>query len=231
MKVVIFCGGKGTRLSEMTDELPKPMIKIGDRPILWHLMKLYKHYGHNEFILLLGYRKKAIEDYFRNSEFNITFLDTGEESNKGERLKMAKKLMGNDEDFLLSYGDDLTDANINKVIEHHKKHGKIVTLTAVRLMSQFGIITTDKDGLVTDFLEKPVLDHLINGGFYVINRKIFNYIKKGYDLEREAFTDLARERQIASYKHSGFWKSMNTLKDFIEFNELWKTDRKWVVWK
>jgi len=230
MKVVILCGGKGTRLSEYTEDTPKPLINIGNKPILWHLMKIYENYGHTDFILCLGYKKEKIEEYFKDSAWNINFVDTGVDSSKGERIKKIEKFIDED-DFLVSYGDDLSDVNINEVIEFHKKNKKIVTLTAVSLMSQFGILELNNNEEIIGFKEKPKLDYLMNGGFYVFNKKIFDYIKKGYDLEKETFRDLAKEKQIAAFKHNGFWKSMNTLKDVIEFNDLWKAKKPWVVWK
>ena len=222
MEVVILCGGKGTRLSEYTEEIPKPLVEIGNKPILHHLMSLYSYFGHKDFILCVGYKGEKIRDYFKNNkEWNIEVVDAGEEANKAERLEKAKdKIRGNT--FLLSYGDDLCDVDINKVIEFHKKNGKIVTLTAVHLVSPFGIIELNPKNEVTSFREKPKLSHLMSGGFYVVEKKMFDYIKPGYDLEKETFEELAKQRQIAAFKHDGFWKSMNTLKDVVELNELYK---------
>ncbi|KKR79117.1 MAG: Glucose-1-phosphate cytidylyltransferase, partial [Candidatus Nomurabacteria bacterium GW2011_GWA2_40_9] len=196
--------------------------QIGNKPILHHLMDLYAGFGHKEFILLVGYKADKIKEYFKNiREFNIKFVDSGEEANKAQRLMDAKKLIkGNT--FLMSYGDDLTDANINSIIGFHKKSKKVVTLTAVPLLSPFGIIEISSKEEVTSFREKPKLNHWMNGGFYVIEKKIFSYIKPGYDLEKETFEDLAKERQIAAFMHDGFWKSMNTLKDVIELNDMYK---------
>jgi len=222
MQAVILCGGKGTRLSGYTEAIPKPLVQIGNKPILHHLMDLYAGFGHKEFILLVGYKADKIKEYFKNiREFNIKFVDSGEEANKAQRLMDAKKLIkGNT--FLMSYGDDLTDANINSIIGFHKKSKKVVTLTAVPLLSPFGIIEISSKEEVTSFREKPKLNHWMNGGFYVIEKKIFSYIKPGYDLEKETFEDLAKERQIAEFMHNGFWKSMNTLKDVIELNDMHK---------
>lgn len=229
MQVVILCGGKGTRLSEHTDEIPKPLVEIGDKPILDHLMNLYARSGHKDFILCLGYKGEKIEEYFRdNKDRNIEFVHTGENANKAERLMKVKDIIkGNT--FLLSYGDDLSDVDINTVIESHKKANKIVTLTAVPLISQFGIIELNEKCEVTRFREKPKLDHFMNGGFYVMEKKIFDYIKPGYDLEKETFDDLAKDGQITAFKHNGFWKSMNTLKDVVELNELYsKGNAPWI---
>jgi len=223
MKVVILCGGKGTRLSEYTEKIPKPLVEVGDKPILHHLMNYYASFGHKDFILCLGYKGEKIRDYFKdNKDFNIEFVDTGENSNKAERLMEVKDKI-KDDAFLLSYGDDLSDVDINKVIEFHKEWNKIVTLTAVPLLSPFGVLgisTHTNDKLVTNFKEKQRLPELMNGGFYVMEKKIFGFIKPKYDLEKETFRDLVEQQQIVYFKHEGFWKSMNTLKDVIELNEL-----------
>src|SRR3989338_2499319 len=222
MQTVILCGGKGARLSGYTEEIPKPLVQVGNKPILHHLMELYASFGHKEFILCIGYKGQKIRDYFKsNKEWSIKFADSGEDANKAERLLKARDLI-KDSTFLVSYGDDLTDADINAIIDFHKKNKKAVTLTAVPLLSQFGILEINNKGEVTSFREKPKLSHWMNGGFYVMERKIFNYIKPGYDLEKETFEDLARDRQIAAFMHDGFWKSMNTLKDVIEFNGMFK---------
>jgi len=221
MQVVILCGGKGTRLSEYTEEIPKPLVEVGNKPILHHLMELYAHAGHKDFILCLGYKGEKIEEYFKdNRSWNIKFIDTGENSTKAERLMKVKNEI-KENTFLLSYGDDLSDVDINKVVDFHKKTDKIVTLTAVPLISPFGIIELNKNNDVVQFKEKPKLSYLMNGGFYVVDKKIFDYIKPGYDLEKEVFEDLTKEKQIAAFRHNGFWKSMNTLKDVIELNELY----------
>ena len=224
MKTVILCGGKGTRLRELTEEIPKPLVEIGGKPILWHLMKIYSHYGFNDFILCLGYKGELIKEYFsRNNKENwkITFVDTGEEANKAERIKKVQKYI-KDDNFFVAYGDDVCDVNVKKVLDLHLKKGKIVTLTAVNLLSPFGVMEVNENDEVTEFKEKPKLDYWMNGGYFVFNKKIFNYLKEGYDLEKEAFEELAKEKQIAAFKHHGFWKSMNTFKDVVELNELWE---------
>ena len=229
MQVVILCGGKGTRLSEYTQSIPKPMIEIGGKPILRHLMEFYANFGHKDFILCLGYKGKKIIEYFKDTkDWNIEFVDTGEDANKAERLAKAKKKI-KDDIFLLSYGDDLSDVDINRVIELHNKLDKIVTLTAVPLVSPFGILELNDDSEVTSFSEKPKLAHFMNGGFYAMKRGIFDYIKPGYDLEKEIFEELVKLRQIAAFKHNGFWRSMNTLKDVVELNELYdKGNAPWI---
>ena len=221
MEVVILCGGKGTRLSEYTQSIPKPMIEIGKKPILMHLMKFYASYGHKDFILCLGYKGGKIMEFFKNNkEWNIKFVNTGEGSNKAERLTKVKDMIKG-KTFILSYGDDLCDVNVDELIKFHNAKKKVVTLTAVPMISPFGIIELGKDNEVINIMEKPRLKSLMNGGFYIMKKKIFDYIKPGYDLEKEVFKELARDKQIAAFKHDGFWKSMNTLKDVIELNELY----------
>ncbi|MBD3164417.1 NTP transferase domain-containing protein [Candidatus Woesearchaeota archaeon] len=232
MKVVILCGGKGTRLKELTEELPKPLVEIGDKPIIWHIMKTYSHYGYKDFILCLGYKGHMIRDYFNRNEenWNIEFIDTGKESNKGQRIKAIENYI-EEENFFVAYGDDVADINIKELLQYHVRKNKIVTLTAVNPVSQFGIIELNSRNEIIEFKEKPKLDHCINGGFFIFNRKIFNFIKKGYDLEKQTFEDLVKINQICAYKHKGFWKCMNTFKDTMELNELWDKKRApWVLW-
>jgi len=236
MQVVILCGGEGTRLLPTTKKLPKPLIPVGGKPILWHIMKIYSQYGHRDFILCLGYFGNKIREYFQNpknieKDWNITFIDTGLKTNKGERLKKVKNHIKND-NFLVCYGDDLSDVNINEVIKFHEEKNKVATLTAINPIYQYGVIKTNDDDEIIGFKEKPKLEHWINGGYFVFNRKIFDYIKEGWDLEKETFEALARNRQISAFKHKGFWKSMNTLKDVMEFNEMWeKNELKRILWK
>mgnify|MGYP001579069325 CR=1 FL=1 len=225
MQVVVLCGGKGTRLSEFTEQLPKPLIEVGGKPVLLRIMETYAHYGHKDFILCLGYKGEKIKEYFKNNKsFNIQFVDTGIDSNKAERVMKAKDYVKED-NFFVTYGDDLSDVDINKLLKFHQKNNKIVTLTAVDLMSPFGVLEVNKKNEVIKFREKPKLSYLMNGGFYVFNKKIFNWIKKGYDLEKETFEELAKKKMICSFYHKGFWKSMNTLKDVIELNEMFAKGR------
>ena len=220
MQVVVLCGGKGTRLSEYSEQIPKALIDIGGKPILLHLMEIYAHFDHKDFVLCLGYKGDKIREYFEKvGTFNIKFVDTGLDANKAERIAKIKNYIEED-DFFVTYGDDLSDVDINKLLRFHKKNKKIVTLTAVDLVSPFGILEVNKKSEVTKFKEKPKLNHLMNGGFYVFNKKIFDYIKNGYDLERETFGELAKKRMICALHHKGFWKSMNMLKDVIELNEM-----------
>jgi len=233
MKVVILCGGRGTRLNELTEEIPKPLVEIGGKPILWHIMKIYASYGYNDFVLCLGYKGKMIEEYFKDNNhenWNIEFVDTGEESNKGQRILKIKDYITED-NFFVAYGDDVADVDIKKILDYHLQKGKIVTLTAINPRSQFGIMEINDNDEIIEFKEKPKLDHWINGGFFVFNKKIFDYIKEGYELEKETFEDLVKEKQICSFKHNGFWKCMNTFKDTMELNELWEKDKAlWKAW-
>jgi glucose-1-phosphate cytidylyltransferase len=223
MQVVILCGGKGTRLSEYTEEIPKPLVAIGNKPILHHLMEIYSFYGHNDFILCLGYKGDKIRNYFsnhkENKKWNISFAETGESSTKSRRLLKIKNLVKEDT-FMVSYGDDLSDVDINKIIAYHRKGKKTVTLTAVPLISPFGIIEINSKNEAVKFMEKPKLNNWMNGGFYVMDKKIFESLKNTEELEKEAFEKLASKKQISVYRHTGFWKSMNTLKDVIELNEM-----------
>ncbi len=232
MQTAILCGGEGTRLREYTEAIPKPLIEIGGKPILWHIMKMYSHYGHNEFILLLGYKGEKIREYFEanNKEgWDITFVDSGEKSNKAERLMQIKQKIKGDT-FLLAYGDDVSDVDINEVIRLHEKNRKTATLTAINPESQFGVLKLNGD-YVEGFIEKPKLDTWINGGFFVIDKKIFSRLKKGQELEDHTFKELAKENEITAYRHKGFWKCMNVFKDVVELNELWNSGKApWKVW-
>jgi len=228
MQVVVLCGGKGTRLSEYTEKIPKPLIEVGGKPILWHIIQIYKSFNCKDFIFCLGYQGNKIIEYFKNEKnVNIHFEDTGLDSNKAERLKKIAHLI-KDDDFFVTYGDDLSDVNIQELYDYHKKNKKIVTLTAINLVSSFGILEFNKKGDVIGFKEKPKLNYFMNGGFYVFNKKIFSYMKDGYDLEKDTFQGLAKSNEIAAFKHNGFWKSMNTLKDVIELNEIY--DKGFVPW-
>lgn len=243
-KVVILCGGKGTRLREETETKPKPLLKIGNYPILWHIMKHYSHYGFNDFILCLGYKGELIKEYFLNyknrwdiqfnlkegiksiiqdedsvENWNITFADTGLETNTGGRIKKIEKYI-NEKYFLLTYGDGLSNVNLKRLIEFYLQKGKVGVITGIRPKSTYGQITMDHDFTITGFKEKPLLNDYINGGFSVFNRKIFNYVDEYSTLEQEVFERLTSERELALYKHEGFWKCMDTYKDYKELNEM-----------
>lgn len=233
MQTVILCGGKGTRLGEASEKIPKPMMLVGEKPILWHIMKLYASQGFNDFILCLGYKGKNIKEYFEKSNhenWKIQFVDTGEDTTKSERLEKVKDLI-NGENFFLSYGDDLANIDFSKLLKFHEYMGLTATITGVRLISHFGIVEMNEENIITNFREKPILDHWMNGGFMVLNKRIFDYLNAG-EFEDKVLPLLAQTKQICSYKHKGEWKSMNTLKDNIELNEMWlKGKAFWKIWK
>jgi glucose-1-phosphate cytidylyltransferase len=256
VKVVILCGGLGTRLREETEYRPKPLVEIGGFPILWHIMKIYSQYGFNEFVLPLGYRGSMIKDYFVNFEWmsndftlrtrsrdkifhyskslddwTITFAETGAETNTGGRLRKIEKYINNDV-FMTTYGDGVADINIQKLYEYHKSHNCIATLTAVHPMSFYGVLDIDGNDIVKGFREKPRLDGWINSGFFVFDRKIFEYLGDNDVLEEEPLEKLSQEGQLSVYRHTGFWKSMDTYKDAKLLNKLWEQDSPpWKIWK
>ncbi len=257
MKVVILAGGLGTRLGEETSIKPKPMVEIGDKPIIWHIMKIYSHYGFNDFIVLCGYKGQCIKRYFANYYLNnsditidmrsnrvdvhyneiepwrVTLIDTGVETMTGGRIRRIKKFVEN-ETFMLTYGDGVSDVNVAALLECHKKSGKIATLTAVRPTARFGVVNVADDGSVLNFKEKPSGDGVwINGGFFVLEPQVFDYIPEGDSVvwEREPLERLSADGQLNAYVHSGFWRPMDMLKDKKDLNEMWdKGEAKWKVW-
>ncbi len=258
MKVVILAGGRGTRISEETETIPKPMVEIGGKPILWHIMKSYSHYGFNDFVICLGYLGYRIKEYFshyylhmsdltidmtRNETkvhsttsepWKITLVNTGLDTMTGSRLKKVRNYVGN-RPFLMTYGDGVSDVNIKSVIKHHKTNGKLATLTAMQNAGRFGVIDIRKDNGVNSFLEKPKGEgSWINTGFFVLEPEIFDYINDGDSVvwEREPLERLARDGELNAYKHDGFWKCMDTLRDKIELEKLWETDKAtWKTWE
>ena len=257
MKTVILAGGRSTRLSEETDLRPKPMVEIGGKPILWHIMKIYSHYGYNDFIICCGYKSYFIKDYFyhyymhssditvdltsnkityhnsTSEPWKITLVDTGLDTMTGGRIKRVQKYIGN-EPFMLTYGDGVGNINIPELINFHKQNKKTVTLTAVLPDGKFGALQLNNSDDITEFREKPAGDgSWINGGFFVCEPKVFDYITKGDStiFEREPLEKLAADKQLKAYKHTGFWKPMDTLKQKIELNSLWNSDNPpWKVW-
>jgi glucose-1-phosphate cytidylyltransferase len=257
MKVVILCGGKGTRLREETEFRPKPMVEIGGRPILWHIMKIYAHYGLTDFVLCLGYRGSMIKEYFLNYEsmvndisielgkseghiyyhnahnengFRVTLVETGLETLTGGRLKRIQQYV-HDATFLMTYGDGLANIDIGKLIAFHNSHGKVATVTAVRPISRFGKLEIDDDGTVKHFQEKPLGDEWINGGFFVFNRKVFEYLDHESAFEQEPMRNLARDGQLKAFQHWGFWYAMDTYREYLYLNELWdKEQAEWQIW-
>ena len=232
MKLVIFAGGLGTRISEETDYVPKPMVKIGKKPILWHIIKYYSVFGFSEFIICGGYKINIIKNYFKkkNNLWNIKVINTGKNSNTGERLKRIKKYINNT--FCLTYGDGLSNVNIKKLIKFQKKNKSIVSLTAVKPPPHFGKIIF-KGNKVTKFLEKDqTKENWINGGFFVCDKEIFKYlIKKNSIFESDTLQALVKKNKLAAYKHNGFWYCMDTLRDKRYLNNLWASKKApWKIW-
>ena len=258
MKVVILAGGLGTRLSEETDLKPKPMVEIGGRPILWHIMKIYSYYGFNDFIILTGYKSHVIKDYFLNyytrysditidmetnaveiheqrvEPWKVTMLYTGPDTMTGGRIAKAK-FYTQDEPFMLTYGDGVADVDINKLLDNHKKSNKIVTMTAVQPTGKYGALNIEADGAISAFSEKPKGDNSwVNGGFFVCEPEVYDYIVDDEltIFEREPLENLAKSKQLNSYKHSGFWRPMDTLKDKNELTHMWMTGHApWAIWR
>jgi glucose-1-phosphate cytidylyltransferase len=264
MQTIILCGGLGTRLREETEFRPKPMVHVGPRPIIWHIMKIYSRYGHKEFILPLGYRGEMFREYFYNyevmscdvtislgakngskqklclhnahdeSDWQITLVDTGSRSLKGSRIKQVEKYI-NDDPFFVTYGDGVSDIKLDELVKFHKNHGKIATLTGVSPAARFGELKVDGNQVVS-FREKPVAtsqEGLINGGFFVFNRRIFDYLSQdeNCELESEVLEKLAQEGQLMVYPHKGFWTCMDTIRDVEYLNGLWDQGRaEWKIW-
>jgi len=254
-KVVILAGGFGTRLKEETEFKPKPMIQIGNKPIIWHIMKIYSHFGYNDFIIAGGYKIDIIKEYFMNfismnnnitidlesnkitlltnnkEKFSVSIIDTGLKSMTGGRLKRLQKIIGNNR-FMATYGDGVADIDIGKLMEFHISHKKTATITGVHPSSRFGELNIQKN-LITNFKEKPqVQDSYINGGFFIFEPKIFDYIDgDSICLERRPLEKLSEEGHLAIYKHDSFWKCMDTYKDMEDLNKLWESGQaKWKVW-
>jgi glucose-1-phosphate cytidylyltransferase len=259
MKVLILCGGMGTRLREETEFKPKPMVEIGGKPILWHIMKIYSHYGFNEFVLALGYKGSYIRDYFLNykyynsdftidigkesvkvfhdgvkEDWKVTLVDTGDEAMTGFRLKLCEKYVDGDT-FMLTYGDAVSDVNLTRLLEYHKEQKTIATVSGVYPSSRFGDLEVSGN-LVTNFKEKLIdlnSKNPINGGFFVFNKRIFDYIDNNplCDLEKQPMSKLTKENQLSFYDHKGYWQCMDTYRDFINLNNEWKSNPKWKIWE
>ena len=254
---VILAGGLGTRLSEETDKLPKPMVEIGDQPILWHIMKIYESYGINDFIICAGYKSVEIKKFFlnyninnsdiqfdieknkieilnnRSEKWNVKVVDTGDSTLTGGRLKRISEYIKDDDFFLMTYGDGLSDININELIEFHNSHDGLATVTAVQPEGRFGLLKINEDEVVTDFQEKPDGDGgYINGGFFVLSPKVLNYVEGDMTIwEKEPMKTLSKEKQLKAYRHKGFWKPMDTLRDKNFLKNLWETNKApWKSW-
>jgi glucose-1-phosphate cytidylyltransferase len=257
MKVVLFCGGLGMRIRDYSDRIPKPMITIGYRPILWHVMKYYAHYGHHDFILSLGYGADAIKNYFLNyneclsndfvlsqggkdlhllnsdiHDWNITFVDTGIASNIGQRLKATAKYLADEEVFLANYSDGLTDAPLPAQMDHFRRHGKVASFLCVRPNLSYHFISTGPSDLVESISDVTRSELRINGGYFIFRNDIFRYIHDGEELLQEPFQRLAKDRNLVAHKYDGFWMSMDTFKDKQVLDDLHsKGTPPWEVWK
>jgi glucose-1-phosphate cytidylyltransferase len=258
MKVVILAGGYGTRIAEETDVKPKPMVRIGGKPILWHIMKIYSSYGFHDFVILLGYKGYYIKEYFANyflhqsditidlqnnqmevhdnfsEPWKVTLIDTGLDAMTGARIKKAKPHIG-EETFLLTYGDGVADIDIAETVAFHRSHGRAVTMTSVLPEARFGVLDIDPDtNVVRNFREKPRGEEgWINGGFFVCEPKLFDYLsaEDSCFLEREPLQNLARDGELVAYRHHGFWQCMDTLRDNQKLNQMWQRDNApWKLW-
>jgi glucose-1-phosphate cytidylyltransferase len=259
VKVVILCGGQGTRLREETEFRPKPLVEVGGRPILLHIMKLYAYYGFNDFVLCLGYRGNMIKEHFLNYEamnndftvnlgakreihihgshgedgFRVTLADTGLDSMTGKRIKAIQKYVDGDT-FMVTYGDGVSNVNIKELLAFHNSHGRIGTVTTHRPISRFGVLDVDPHGsVVTGFNEKPRLDGWVNIGFFVFDRRVFDYLSDDPScvLEQEPLQNLARDGQLVAYRHEGFFFAMDTFREFKYLNDLWdRGSAPWQVW-
>jgi glucose-1-phosphate cytidylyltransferase len=260
MKTVILCGGYGTRIRDVSDDLPKPMIPIGNFPILWHIMKYYSCYGHKEFVLCLGYKSLVIKDFFLNYSvrsnditivlgqenainnkqrhdedgWSITMAETGINSMTGTRVKHIKNYIGDDENFMLTYGDGVGDIDIEKLLAFHKAHGKIATLTGVRPPGRVGELEYDNQSIVNGFNEKPqTSEGRINGGFFVFKKEFFNYLNDSENLvlEEEPMRALVKDKQLMVFEHNGFWQPMDTYREYALLNNMYdKKQAPWVKW-
>jgi glucose-1-phosphate cytidylyltransferase len=257
MKVVLFCGGLGTRLREHSDTIPKPLVNVGTRPIIWHLMRYYAHYGHKDFVLCLGYRGDLIREYFRNydeclsndftlsnggrdiqlhasdtHDWRITFIDTGLHSNIGQRLLRVRRYLDGEQMFLANYADGLSDLPLDRQIADFERRQAIASFASVRSAQSFHVVQSDDDGLVTTLGPMRNGEIFINGGFFVFRQEIFDYVREGEELVDQPFGRLIGERRLATYRHDGFWQAMDTFKDKITFDRMEaRGECPWMLWR
>ena len=259
MQVIILCGGLGTRLREETEFRPKPLVEIGGRPILWHIMKIYAHYGLREFVLCLGYRGQMIKEYFLNYEamnndftirlgrqnqliyhdehkeqdFNVTLADTGTDTMTGGRVKRIERYLRDDQTCLVTYGDGVADLDVRAALDFHRAHKRLATVTTVHPVSRFGMLEMDKRGAVREFIEKPQLQGWSSAGFFIFERRVFEYLDgDNCILEREPLERLAREGQLMAYHHPGFFYAMDTYREYEYLNGLWESGKApWKIWE
>ena len=255
MKAVILCGGLGTRLREQTEFRPKPMVEVGGKPILWHIMKTFAHHGITEFVVCIGYKGEVIKEYFldyeaRNNDFTITLgrshdlefhdqhlesdwrvtvADTGHDTQTGGRVKRVQRYVG-DERFMVTYGDGVADVDIGQLVAFHEAHGKAATLTSVRPLSRFGVLDLEGGGAVRDFREKPQVDGWVNAGWFVFEPSVFDYLNDDCVLEQAPLEALAKDGELMAYRHDGFWQPMDTYRESKLLNDLWDTGAPWKVW-
>lgn len=256
MKVVLFCGGLGSRLKEHSDTIPKPMVEIGYRPLMWHLMRYYAHFGHKEFILCLGYRGDYIKKYFLNyaewlsndfvmrkggkeillhnndiEDWSISFVDTGLQTNIGQRLTAVKEYLGDDDVFMANYTDGLCDLDLNGYLDHFKKSDKVACFLSVKPSMTFHVVSSEEDGIVKSIEPQTESRIWINGGFFVFRKKIFDYIEDGEELVYEPFRKLIQQRKLLTRQHKGFFASIDTLKEKLMFDDMFaRGDTPWAVW-
>jgi len=261
MKTVLLCGGFGTRIRDVAEDIPKPMIPIGDYPILWHIMKYYSHFSHNDFILCLGYKGNVIKNFFlnyhnftqdftvtigkeskidyhtkaANLNWKVTLADTGTHAMTGARIKKIQKYIGDDENFFLTYGDGVGNIDLDALLKFHKNHGKILTVCGVNPPGRFGEIVANENGVISEFNEKPqATGGRISGGFFVCKKEIFNYLNTQDSLvfEKEPIENLLKEKQLMMFEHNGFWQPMDTAREYSLLNSLYtKGEAPWVIWK
>jgi glucose-1-phosphate cytidylyltransferase len=232
--VMILCGGRGTRLTEHAPTLPKPLVEIGGRPIVWHVIGTYAAHGFRRFLLLTGHRGEAIEEFVRGEAWpegvEVHCVDTGEDTPTGGRIHAARYRLG-DGTFCVTYGDGLSDIDLPAQLAHHRAHGDLATMAVVRPELQFGVADLAADDRVVGFREKPRVDHWINGGFFVLEPGVFDYLGEASVLERAPLERLAADAQLHAWRHAGFWECMDTYKDAVALNDLWAADPPWTLWR
>lgn len=255
MKAVILCGGLGTRLREQTEFRPKPMVEVGGKPILWHIMKTFAHHGIRDFVICVGYKGDVIREYFleyeaRNNDFTVTLgssreivfhdrhvesdwrvtvAETGADTQTGGRVKRVQRYVG-DERFMVTYGDGVADVDVAALLRYHDQHGKAATLTSVRPLSRFGVLDLSDEGAVEDFREKPQVDGWVNAGYFVFEPKVFDYLNDDCVLEQAPLEALAKDGELMAYRHDGFWQPMDTYRESKLLNDLWEQGAPWKVW-
>lgn len=256
MKTAILCGGRGMRLREYTEAIPKVLVEVGGRPILWHIMQGYAHYGYTDYVLALGYLGERVKEFFldyqswrkrdlrlrlggggspellgEGEDWTITFAGTGMETNTGGRIKRLAPYLDGDT-FFATYGDGVSNIDVPRLLEFHRSHGKVATVTVVQPRLGLGVLDIDADQRVTRFDEKPKIEGWVNGGFFVFDRRVFGYLDQNSDLERECLVQLASEGELMAYQHKGFWACMDTYKDTVDLNAAWSCGRApWRIWE